>query len=71
MAFGISVESQKTAAVYSFPSTYIPFLEMDSPWEAQGKNQQVLYPPWGLGTDPPQSARAFSSPALSQAGHSL
>ena len=41
---------------------------MGSRWEAQGENQQVFHPPWGLGKDPPGQHSAFSSPALSQDG---
>lgn len=60
LASRISVELLKIKAVFSLSLALRCFsLEIGSPWKAQGKNQQVLYPPWGLEKDPPQSAQCL------------
>lgn len=60
--------SENSSSIFLFLVLTSLSLEIGSPWETQGKNQQVLCPPWGWGRTCPGQHSAFSSPALSQGG---
>lgn len=51
--------SENSSSIFLFLVLKSLSLEIGSPWETQGKNQQVLCPPWGLGKDPPRSAQCL------------
>lgn len=51
--------SENSSSIFLFLVLTSLSLEIGSPWETQGKNQQVLCPPWGLGKDLPRSAQCL------------